>query len=201
MLLPTLVAAASGYLVFAGINGTDPLFPIEGNASFEFRDLACAVVVGAVAAGGTHGFSWLLRLAKRVPAAPHPVLTTAAAGVVIAVHFAIGEAVSGDPLVVGSGYDLLVWVADPGQSVWVILALFVLRGLATSATVAGGGAGGLFIPLVVAGALTGALVGNVFDPSDLDLFIVIGVAAVAAELLMGRASVTPVPARPHEIQD
>ena len=101
--------------------------------------------------------------------------------------------------------------------------MLVLRCLATSATVAGGGVGGLFIPLVVAGALTGALVGNIVNPGDLDLFIVIGVAAflgagyrvplaavmfvaettgrpsfvvpgliaaVAAELLMGRASVT-----------
>ena len=118
---------------------------------------------------------------------------------------------------------MLAWVADPGRSAWVILAVLVLRGLATSATVAGGGVGGLFIPLVVAGALTGALVGNVVNPGDLDLFIVIGVAAflgagyrvplaavmfvaettgrpsfvvpgliaaVAAELLMGQASVT-----------
>ena len=70
-----------------------------------------------------------------------------------------------------------MWVADPGRSAWVILALLVLRGLATSATVAGGGVGGLFIPLVVAGALTGALVGGIVNPDDLDLFIVIGVAA------------------------
>ena len=205
------------------INGTDPLFPIEGNAAFGFRDLAGAVVVGVVAAGGAHGFSWLIRRAKQVPGGAHPVRTTVAAGVAIAVLFAIGEAVSGEPLVVGSGYEVLVWVSDPGRSAWVVLALLVLRGLATSATVAGGGVGGLFIPLVVAGALTGALVGNIVNPGDLDLFIVIGVAAflgagyrvplaavmfvaettgrpsfvvpgliaaVAAELLMGRASVT-----------
>jgi CIC family chloride channel protein len=139
------------------------------------------------------------------------------------VLFALGEAATGEPLIVGSGYQVLAWVADPGRSGWAILALLVLRGLATSATVAGGGVGGLFVPLVVAGALTGALVGNVINPDDLDLFIVIGVAAflgagyrvplaavmfvaettgrpsfvvpgliaaVAAELLMGRASVT-----------
>jgi CIC family chloride channel protein len=223
MLLPALVASATGYLVFAWINGTDPIFPIEGNAAFGFRDLAGAVVVGAVAAAGAHAFSWLLRHAKRIPAGPHPMWTTIAAGLVIAGLFAIGEAVSGEPLVVGSGYELLVWVGDPSRSAWVILALLVLRGLATSATVAGGGVGGLFIPLVVAGALTGALVGHVVNSGDLDLFIVIGVAAflgagyrvplaavmfvaettgrpsfvvpgliaaVAAELLMGRASVT-----------
>jgi CIC family chloride channel protein len=223
MLLPALVAAAAGYLVFAWINGTEPLFPIEGNAAFGFRDLAGAAVVGVVAAAGAHAFSWLLRRAKQVPAGAHPVGTTIAAGVAIAVLFALGEAATGEPLIVGSGYQVLAWVADPGRSGWAILALLVLRGLATSATVAGGGVGGLFVPLVVAGALTGALVGNVINPDDLDLFIVIGVAAflgagyrvplaavmfvaettgrpsfvvpgliaaVAAELLMGRASVT-----------
>ena len=67
MLLPALVAAAAGYLVFAWINGTDPLFPIDGDAGFGFRDLAGAALVGVVAAGGAHAFSWLLRLAKRIP--------------------------------------------------------------------------------------------------------------------------------------
>jgi CIC family chloride channel protein len=43
--------------------------------------------------------------------------------------------------------------------------------------VAGGGVGGLFIPLVVAGALTGSIIGGVVDGGDLTLFIVVGVAA------------------------
>ena len=53
------------------------------------------------------------------------------------------------------------------------------RGLATSATVAGGGVGGLVIPLVVA------------ETTGRPSFAVPGlIAAVAAELLMGQASVT-----------
>jgi CIC family chloride channel protein len=104
-----------------------------------------------------------------------------------------------------------------------LLAILVLRSLSTTASVAGGGVGGLFIPLVVAGALTGSIIGNIVDPNDLRLFVVIGVAAflgagyrvplaavmfvaettgrpsfivpglfaaVAAELMMGTASVT-----------
>ena len=98
-------------------------------------------------------------------------------GVAIAVLFATGFALTDDTLVVGSGYRVLEWVADPGRSAWLLLAILVLRCLATSAAVAGGGVGGLFIPLVVAGAVTGALVGGVANRSDLDLFIVIGVAA------------------------
>ena len=53
----------------------------------------------------------------------------------------------------------------------------MLRCLATSATIAGGGVGGLFIPLVVAGALTGRIVGGSVHALDTSLFVVIGVAA------------------------
>ncbi|MDN5865662.1 MAG: chloride channel protein, partial [Gammaproteobacteria bacterium] len=54
----------------------------------------------------------------------------------------------------------------------VVLLLLVLRCVATATSVAGGGAGGLFIPLVVAGALLGRAVGGVFDAIDNTLFLV-----------------------------
>ena len=106
---------------------------------------------------------------------------------------------------------------------WLIGAILLLRCLATSATIAGGGVGGLFIPLVVAGALAGRMVGGTVNALDTSLFTVIGVAAflgagyrvplaavmfvaeatgrpgfvvpgllaaVVAELMMGRRSVT-----------
>ncbi len=40
MLLPALVSAATGYLAFAAINGTDRLFPIAAEPTFNFRDLS-----------------------------------------------------------------------------------------------------------------------------------------------------------------
>src|SRR5207244_1349986 len=55
--------------------------------------------------------------------------------------------------------------------------ILLLRCVATSATLAAGGVGGLFIPLVVAGALTGRIVGTGFHSVDLSLFTVIGIAA------------------------
>jgi CIC family chloride channel protein len=152
MLLPALAASAGGYLVFAGINGTVPLFPIEASPSFGFRDLAGAAVLGVVAGLGARCYAWLLRRAKRIPDGGRPVLTTLAAGVVIAVLFAVGWALTGQSLILGSGYAVLDWVADPHRSAWLLLALLVLRTLATSATVAGGGVGGLFVPLVVSPA-------------------------------------------------
>jgi chloride channel protein, CIC family len=58
-----------------------------------------------------------------------------------------------------------------------VVAMFFLRALATTATVAGGGAGGLFIPLVIQGVLVGRAVGGLFGAPDSSLFPVIGIAA------------------------
>ena len=55
--------------------------------------------------------------------------------------------------------------------------LLALRTAATSATVGGGGAGGLFVPLVVGGALVGRLCGGGLAEPTQTLFPVIGVAA------------------------
>jgi CIC family chloride channel protein len=135
----------------------------------------------------------------------------------------MGRVATGESLVVGPGYQVIVWASQPGRSLWILVTILALRCLATSAAVAGGGVGGLFIPLVVAGALAGATIGGAVNRGDLELFIVVGVAAflgagyrvplaavmfvaettgrasfivpallaaVAAELVMGRSSVT-----------
>ncbi len=177
MLLPSLVASASGYLAFASINGTSRLFPIDGNPEFVVRDLLGALAIGIVAGLGARGFAWMLRRAKRVATGSHPVWTALAAGVGLAGFFAAGRLLTGESLMVGSGYEVVAWASEPVHSVWLLIAVLALRCLATSVTVAGGGVGGLFIPLVVAGALTGSIVSVAVDRSNLSLFIVVGVAA------------------------
>jgi CIC family chloride channel protein len=59
----------------------------------------------------------------------------------------------------------------------LVAVILGLRALVTVATVAGGGAGGLFIPLVLLGALTGQIVGGVLGETTATLFPVVGVAA------------------------
>ena len=53
----------------------------------------------------------------------------------------------------------------------------LLRCLATGVTTVGGGAGGLFIPLVVAGALLGRVAGGLVGRVDDTMFLIVGVAA------------------------
>jgi chloride channel protein, CIC family len=177
MLLPALTASASGYAVFAMVNGTTPLFPIDGRVHLAARDLVASVVIGIIAGVGARAFAWMLRRAKDV-AATAPVLpTTIVAGAALSGMFALGRLLTGQSLLLGSGYGVVAWAAQPAHAISVMLAILVLRCLATATSVAGGGSGGIFIPLVVGGALIGSMIGGAVDRADLTLFIVIGVAA------------------------
>ncbi|MEX1105888.1 MAG: chloride channel protein [Ilumatobacteraceae bacterium] len=177
MLLPALVAAATGYLTFVAVHGTVPLFAIDAASAFSIRDLLGAVAVGVLAGLCARVFAKMLRTAKLVAVGDHPWLATVGAGIVLAAMFGLGRALTGESLMIGPGYHVVEWAAQPGHSIPVLLGILALRCMATSVAVAGGGVGGLFIPLVVAGALTGAVIGTAVNRFDLTLFIVIGVAA------------------------
>jgi len=223
MLGPALVAAATSYLAFAAIHGTTALLVVSGHPAFSFKDLAGAAALGAFAGAGARLFAWMLRRAKQLSSTVAAFVRVPIAGGALVGIFVLARALSGHNLTTGPGYDTIRWALDPTHSVWLVGAILALRCIGTSATVAGGGVGGLFIPLVVAGALTGRVVGGSVHALDTSLFTVIGVAAflgagyrvplagvtfvaeatgrpgfvvpgliaaVVAELLMGRSSVT-----------
>jgi CIC family chloride channel protein len=83
------------------------------------------------------------------------------------------------PLSLGSGYEVLNnWLfVEPDLTVWLLAAVFVIRCLAVATTTAGGGVGGVFIPLVIAGAITGRGVAEVVAPNRFALYTLLGIAA------------------------
>jgi CIC family chloride channel protein len=177
MLLPALVAGASGYLSFVAINGTKPLFPVVGSPSaLSFKDLAGAVVLGIAAGIGARAFAWLLLRAKSINNRLPVTWRVAGATAVLAALFAITRGLTGQSLSVGPGYSVITWLMSPNRAISLVLAMLLIRCLATATVVAGGGAGGLFVPLVVAGALLGRALGGAFGDAT-TLFDVIGVAA------------------------
>jgi len=176
MLLPALVAAASGYLTLVAINGTTPLFPVHGSPPFSFVDLAGAALLGLSAGFGARAFAALIRWSKQVARRGNTAVRVAACGATIAALFAVGRGLTGESLVLTPGYGVVTWALAPDRAVALLLAILALRCLATSAAVAGGGVGGLFVPLVVAGALLGRAFGAAFGTTD-SLFVVIGIAS------------------------
>jgi CIC family chloride channel protein len=125
---------------------------------------------------GARGFVWLLRTAKgwsgRVSAGLRVIVGGAG---LVAVTVAGLVAFHGVPLTIGPGYRAIGWSLG-NRTLVLLLLLFLLHAVATASTIAGGGAGGTFIPLVVQGWLLGRVVSRVVH-SATSLFPVIGAAA------------------------
>jgi CIC family chloride channel protein len=176
--LPAMVAAAASYVTFALADGTDPLLPIEATHGFGWRGLGGALLVGVLCGGGARLFSAGLRALRgaQMQAAPWMSRVVVAAAALAALAW-LSDAVADAPLSLGIGYDVIAWAADPGNGAWLVLFMLVVRVSAVMATCGGGGAGGLIVPLVVTGALTGRLTGEVTGSPDVDMLVVVGMAA------------------------
>ncbi len=177
-LLPALVGAASGYLAFVAINGTDPLFPVAGATVVDGRDLAGAVLVGITSGAGARLFGRLVRWAKSTADRTPKALATPLAGVVLGGLVLISHAAfDGEALTLGPGFHATEWVFEAETTVLLLVLLGTMRIVATLATVAGSGTGGLFVPLVVQGAITGQAIGLLVDSPNPTLYPVLGIAA------------------------
>lgn len=176
-LLPAAMAAATSYVTFVAIAGTTPLLPIAGQPPFNLVDLGGAAAVGLTAGLFARLFIKVINSAKQVSATGHPWLRAVGAGATLGGLFLIGRALTGTNLTLGPGYDALRWALAPERSVLLLIGLATLRVAATGVTMAGGGVGGLFIPLVIQGALVGRVVGGAFDAGNPTLFPVVGIAA------------------------
>lgn len=176
MLLPALLGAATGYLAFVTLIGTDPLFVVDGSPPFDLRELGGAAVLGLVCGLGARGYAALITRAKAIAFRGHPAVRIGVAGLVLVALLVASDLVFGQGLSSGSGYRTLEWVTEPGHSLGLVLALLAFRVAATSVTLAGGGVGGLFIPLVIAGALIGDA-WSIAIGDETNLFPLIGIAA------------------------
>ena len=224
MLLPASISAAASYVTFVALVGTEPILPVAGQPPFNLVDLGGAAAVGLACGILARVFVAVVRAAKDLSARSQPWLRIAGSGTVIAATVVAGHALADGSLTLGPGYEALRWALEPDRSLWAIAALGTLRVIGTAAVVGGGGVGGLFIPLVIQGALVGRVLGGLFDSENLTLFPVVGmaaflgagyrvplaavvfvaeftgrpgfvvpglIAAVVAQLVMGRASISP----------
>jgi CIC family chloride channel protein len=176
-LLPALVSAASGYLTFVALSTTDPIFRIVDVPVFSFRDLFGALVIGVTCAVGARGFAKLIRMAKVFSTRPIGMRVLFAGAGLIGL-FVASRLLTGENLTIGSGYEAITgWLIDPELAIWLIVVIFIMRCLASALTLAGGGVGGVFIPLVVGGAFVGRAVGGVINPDRYTLYTLLGIAA------------------------
>jgi chloride channel protein, CIC family len=144
---------------------------------FTIRDLFGALLIGITSAIGARGFAKLMRMAKRFSLRAIPVRVVLS-GTALVGLFVMSRVLTGENLTIGTGYEVITgWLADPDLALWLIIVIFVMRSLASALTMAGGGVGGVFIPLVVGGAFVGRAVGEVVNPDRYTLYTLLGIAA------------------------
>lgn len=177
MLLPAAMSSAASYVAFAAIAGTEPILPVAGQPPFNLVDLGGAAVIGIAAGVLARVFVAVIAVSKRWSTRGHPVARVLVAGGVLAGTVLLAEVLGDAPLALGPGYNALRWAMEPEHGVLAIVALGTLRVAGTAATIGGGGTGGLFIPLVIQGALVGRAIGGIFESGNLTLFPVVGMAA------------------------
>jgi CIC family chloride channel protein len=180
MLLPALVASASGYLTFVTLSDTTPLLSVGefSISSFQLIDLLGALLVGIMCAIGARAFAKLIRIAKGFSLRAMPLRLTVSSISMIALYF-ISRELTGLPLSLGAGYEVFrEWLfVERDIAVWLLIAVFLIRCLASAFTTAGGGVGGVFIPLVVGGGLVGRGIAEVIHPDRAPLYTLLGIAA------------------------
>ncbi len=178
-LLPALLASASGYLAFAAILGTEPVFPRLGTTerNLNLAALMGGAIMGLVAGLAARGYAWLVREAKglgrRVPLSWRLV----GAGIVLAGLVVLSNGLFDDPVTLGPGLEAVTWLTSSDHSVWLIAAIFAIQLTATMTTIAGGGTGGLFIPLAVQGIIMGSFIGQLVGEPSTSLYPILGLAA------------------------
>lgn len=176
--LPAIFGSATGFLTMASIDGVEPELQI---AALELTYARCfgAIALGLLIGIAAHGVIASVRFAEWLAERGSPWIRALIGGGVLAGLYAIGRAISDEPIALASGNNVIEWALEPGHAVGLLIAVFVLRALGPSVAIAGGGVGGLFVPLMAVGAVLGRLFADVAPADDdVELYVIVGAAAM-----------------------
>jgi CIC family chloride channel protein len=121
----------------------------------------------------------LIRLGERLSDRGHWLIRGSLAGLTLGVVFAVGYALTDEKeAVITSGFSTFEWTLEADHALWLLAAVLLLRAVGTSTAIAGGGVGGLFVPLLATGAILGRMYADFGDPEEVALYAVIGGAAM-----------------------
>ncbi len=154
--VPAVVTSLLGATIAWLLIGDAPVYS-AGTPAASAPVMVFALVAAPVAALAGVGFVRLVAWSRRrVPTGWRlPVATTA----VLAAVGALGVPL---PALLGNGKGPVQIVLDGGGALPVLVALTLLKPLATAATLRSGASGGLFTPTLATGALLGAVLGHLW---------------------------------------
>jgi CIC family chloride channel protein len=181
-LIPSLVGAVSSYLTLVAIDGPEPLFRFPGVVSLGLIDIAAAAILAVICGFAALAFIAVFKgLTKMMKRHNYPFYIKALIGAIaISAVGIVSVLLYHRPYPLGISYDLITLALTPNTLTSTLLALFIMKLVATSFTLGTTGVGGIFIPQIVMGATVGGLFGEAFFPSRPDLFVAVGMASFLA---------------------
>jgi chloride channel protein, CIC family len=166
-LTAALVGGMVGWLWHMGL-GVDLIslvVPRESPHSF-YQALSTAMLIGLLSGVITSSTGEAIYRAKYWRA--HPAIRLALGGLALAVAAVILAVLASPAAAVGPGTGAITWVESTQAGALTVLAVCLLRAVATTASSAVGGCGGLFVPFLGIGDLAGRVFAPLFAvPGDL----------------------------------
>ena len=179
-LIPTLVSAAAGYLVFAAMVGHEPLLALPRTYSLRWREIWMALPLG-VACGLVSSFFGGATAAIRRRLAWIPLRWRGFAGglglvlLMMPGHYLIPHI----PTIRGSGVDLVNHLIQTPADLRMALIFLGIKVIATALTLGCGGIGGTWLPAVCMGACLGSAFDAAWLPGYPGLLTMLGATALA----------------------
>lgn len=156
-----LVGGFVGWLlnIWLGVNLIRLVVPQEPPHSF-YQALVTALLIGGLSGSITSLSGAAIYRAKAWKASP--MIRLALGGLALGAAAILISVIASPEAAIGPGGGAISWVESAtGTAALTVLAVDVLRAVATTATAAAGGCGGLFVPFLAIGDLAG----RVFAPS------------------------------------
>jgi CIC family chloride channel protein len=168
-LIPCLVAAASGYVVFGSITGFEPLLPLPRAypTALQPSQLFWALLLG-LACGLVASLFLQVKARFTLWLAPAPLLALPA-------HLFWHDF----PVTLGGGLEMMENILKGNPLPTMAILFLAMKLAATALTFAGGGVGGLWLPSLAMGAAVGAAFDGWLGLGQTGYLTLVGAAALA----------------------
>ena len=189
VLLSTMASAITADWVASYIFGLRPVFSLTVSNSLPLSHYWMVLVLGVIMGAFGVLYNRCIALSQDFFAMLKTAWVKAALAFGVIVLLAVFY-----PQVMGSGHDLVTFVGEGGAEVKVLLVLLLVKFVFSVFSFGTGAPGGIFLPLLVLGAVTGGLFTEIVSPlvgyanTYAAYFVILGMAGYFAAIV--RAPIT-----------
>lgn len=176
-ILPAMFGSAAGYMTLAALDGAESILDV-GAFDLTIGSAAGSLLLGLIIGVVARGVIALIRVAEVYSNKGIPLVRGLAAGVSLAGLFGLGRLLTGENVAITAGFPVVEWALEPNHSIPLLIGVLLIRTFGTSVAIGGGGAGGLFVPLIATGAIVGRVFADVGHVEELTLYVLVGGATM-----------------------